>query len=130
MTTPKGYKKDGTPANASGKGGFGERPEDINCGGLTEEQKANRAKARDINAENGVLAAELQAKLLLALEDDMSREGAEILDHIRGDVLRLIDSAMDRHYGKAIQHVKQDTTVTEVPKGNDAFYADSGEDDE
>lgn len=86
--------------------GYGKPPRDHqfkpgtsgNAGGLTAEQiekrKANRDKAFSI-----------EEKLLAAIEQDLTENEADALNHVRSDVLRLIHTAIERYDGKPQQHI-------------------------
>lgn len=69
-----------------------------NPGGLTAEQAEKRKANRDA-------AFAIEEKLLKALAEDMTENEAQVLGHIRGDVLRLIHTAIERVDGKPTQAV-------------------------
>ena len=69
-----------------------------NPGGLTRAQLDKIAANRD-------KAAELETRLLDALKKDMDENEAAIIDHIKADVLKLINQAHERHDGRAKQSV-------------------------
>ena len=69
-----------------------------NPGGLTKEQIAQRKRNRDT-------AMAIEEKLLGAVAKDLTEREAQALDHVRGDVLRLIHAAIERHDGKPRQEV-------------------------
>ena len=64
-----------------------------NPGGATSEQMARRKANRDA-------AFALEERLLAALKKDMDDREANIVDHIRADVLKLIHTAIEREDGK------------------------------
>lgn len=89
--------KKGVANNPTGKGGFGERPQDRNPGGFTKEQKAQHKINRD-------RALALEDRILSALEAD--GDGVAIREMLSGgDVLRLIHTAIERYDGKPKQAV-------------------------
>ena len=69
-----------------------------NPGGFTAEQAEQRKRNRD-------RAIALEAKMLAALEADMTENEVAILGHIRADVLRLIHTAIERVDGKPKQAI-------------------------
>ena len=69
-----------------------------NEGGMTSEQAAKRKANRDA-------AFALEERLLAALKKDMDEREANIVDHIRADVLKLIHTAIEREDGKAVARV-------------------------
>ncbi|MCP3653598.1 MAG: hypothetical protein GY766_01685 [Herbaspirillum sp.] len=69
-----------------------------NPGGLNSEQIAKRKANRD-------KAFAIEERLLAAVEKDLTENEAAALDHVRGDVLRLIHTAIERYDGKPQQHV-------------------------
>ena len=62
--------------------------------GQIEQRKRNRDTAMAI-----------EEKLLGAVAKDLTEREAQALDHVRGDVLRLIHAAIERHDGKPRQEV-------------------------
>ena len=69
-----------------------------NPGGLTRDQIAQRKRNRDT-------AMAIEEKLLGAVAKDLTERETQALDHVRGDVLRLIHAAIERHDGKPRQEV-------------------------
>jgi len=69
-----------------------------NPGGFTAEQVKKRKANRD-------RAFAIEEKMLAALEKDMTDNEAAILSHIRGDVLRLIHTAIERVDGRPKQAI-------------------------
>ena len=69
-----------------------------NAGGLTAAQIEQRKRNRDT-------AMAIEEKLLGAVAKDLTEREAQALDHVRGDVLRLIHAAIERHDGKPRQEV-------------------------
>lgn len=111
--------------------GYGKPPRDHqfkpgtsgNAGGLTAEQIEKRKANRD-------KAFAIEEKLLAAIEQDLTENEADALNHVRSDVLRLIHTAIERYDGKPTQQVdsvSSDGSMT--PKGLGDFYADVSESD-
>jgi hypothetical protein len=73
----------------------GDRP---NPAGKTSEQKKAEMKA-------GELAAQIQMRMLEALNNAVLHDDAQALQAIAADPLRLIKDAMDREFGTAVQKV-------------------------
>lgn len=95
-----------------------------NPGGMTAEQVEKRRQNRD-------RAFAIEEKLLAALEKDMTENEAQVLEHVRSDVLRLIHTAIERVDGKPKQSVDLESPQgTMSPKGLGDFYAASHGDDE
>ena len=69
-----------------------------NPGGMDAQQAAKRKANRDA-------AFALEERLLAALKKDMDEREANIVDHIRADVLKLIHTAIEREDGKAVARV-------------------------
>ena len=63
---------------------------------------AEGVKKRRANYEK---AFALEEKMLAALEKDMNKNEAAILNHIRADVLKLIHTAIEREIGKPVARV-------------------------
>lgn len=129
MATPKGYKKDGTPANASGKGGFGENPDNINRGGFTSEQRQKHYEQHDKALALRDTQLDALAKLAKELEGATADQVAAIVTSAANQI---INDAIDRNAGKARQSVDLSSDDGSMsPKGNDAFYAtfDDGDED-
>lgn len=118
--------KKGTVNNPHGKGGFKERPDDINRGGFTKEQKAQHKINRD-------RALALEDRMLSAVEGMFLEhpEKEKIVEYIRGDFLRLIHTAIERYDGKPGQSVDLSSSDGSMsPKGLGDFYANlSGKDE-
>jgi tRNA threonylcarbamoyladenosine modification (KEOPS) complex Pcc1 subunit len=72
--------------------------ERANPNGKTSEQKRAEMKA-------GEIAAQIQLRMLQALNNAVSADDAAALQAIAADPLRLIKDAMDREYGTAVQKV-------------------------
>lgn len=88
-----------------------------NPSGMSKETKAKIDEARD-------KAADVYLQLVTALCESMTEaQAGKALEAIRGDNLKLLKDVMDRSIGTPKQTIEQDTTVREVPKGLDAFYA-------
>jgi hypothetical protein len=66
--------------------------------GKTSEQKKAEMKA-------GELAAQIQMRMLEALNNAVLHDDAQALQAIAADPLRLIKDAMDREFGTAVQKV-------------------------
>ena len=84
--------------NPTGKGGFGDNPQNINRGGFTAEQRAKR----EANRNKAMQLEEIMFDQLLA---DVEDNHKKILEHIRPEVLKLIHTAIERVEGKAKQAV-------------------------
>lgn len=69
-----------------------------NPGGMSAESAAKRKANRDA-------AFALEERLLAGLKKDMDEREANIVDHIRADVLKLIHTAIEREDGKAVARV-------------------------
>jgi len=69
-----------------------------NPGGKTSEQRKSEVKA-------GELAAQIQMRMLEALNNAVLHDDAQSLQAIAADPLRLIKDAMDREFGTAVQKV-------------------------
>jgi len=93
---PQGYKKDGTPANPTGKGGFGDRPEDINRLGVTSEAH----RAMHAAAEASALAKERMAEALLQ-EIEAKGASSDVVEMIRPEINAFLKEAVDRIAGTA-----------------------------
>jgi hypothetical protein len=93
-------KSKGWKPNPTGKGGFQDRPQDINCGGFTKEQKAQHKVNRD-------RALAIEDRMLSAVEGMFNEhpEKEKIVQYIRADVLRLVHTAIERYDGKPKQSV-------------------------
>lgn len=92
MGAPKG-----TVQNPSGKGGFGDNPDNINRAGQT-------AEARKAAYRAGEKAAKAKEKLVDALLAEIeAREGvpADVLDLVSPQVNALVKEALDRAYGQS-----------------------------
>lgn len=101
-----------------------------NPGGLTAEQAEKRKANRD-------KAFAIEERLLKALADDMTENEAAVLGHIRGDVLRLIHTAIERVDGKPKSSVdlssedgsmSQPSKIEIISVGVDALKAKHGVD--
>ena len=123
---PQGYKADGTPANPTGKGGFGDRPWTINRGGLTKEQRAEHMRQHDV-------ALRIRAKQMDALEellDTLDDAPADIVASITPAINAMINDAMDRNGGKPKQSVDLSSDDGSMsPSGMGAFYGKLKEND-
>lgn len=97
---PQGRRSDGLPPNPTGKGGFADNPQNRNNGGMTPEQAEKRKKNRDT-------ALAIEEKMLDAVWSEVGNNevSQEVINHIRGDVLRLIHTAIERFDGKPKQAV-------------------------
>lgn len=87
-----------------------------NPGGLTAEQIEKRRANRD-------KAFAIEEKLLAAIEVDLTQNEADALQHVRGDVLRLIHTAIERYDGKPQQHIdntSSDGSMTPASQTGDA----------
>lgn len=92
-----------------------------NPGGLTAEQIKKRRENRD-------KAFAIEEKLLNALSKDISKNEADVINHIRSDVLKLIHTAIERFDGKATQPIDNTssdgsmspTKIEIVAVGNDS----------
>lgn len=104
--------------------GYGKPPRDHqfkpgtsgNAGGLTAEQIEKRRANRD-------KAFAIEEKLLSAIEVDLTENEADALQHVRGDVLRLIHTAIERYDGKPTQQVdsvSSDGSMTPASQTGDA----------
>lgn len=71
-----------------------------NPGGLTKEQIEQRRINRDV-------AMAIEQRLLAAQLKELEERPEQSLDHIRGDVLRMVHVAVERHDGKPTQQVDQ-----------------------
>lgn len=71
-----------------------------NPGGKTSEHR--KAEIRMAEA-----AAKVQAEMVEALARviDKAKGDEQKLEHVRGDILRLLSDSMDRGFGKAVQQV-------------------------
>lgn len=71
-----------------------------NPGGKTSEHR--KAEIRMAEA-----AAKVQAEMVEALARviDQAKGDEQKLEHVRGDILRLLSDSMDRGFGKAVQQV-------------------------
>ena len=69
-----------------------------NPGGLSKEQIEQRKRNRDT-------AMAIEEKLLGAVTKDLTDNEAKALEHVRGDVLRLIHAAIERHDGKPVAQI-------------------------
>lgn len=96
-----GVKK-GTVNNPTGKGGFKERPDDINRGGFTKEQRAKHYEQhnRALALRDGQLDA--LEKLVEKLRDKPEEFVSNI---VTPAVNKLIEDAIDRNAGKPKQAV-------------------------
>jgi len=120
---PSGQKKTGGPPNPTGKGGFGERPDDINRGGFTKEQRAK-------HYENHNKALAVQSRMLDAIMSEFNEnpEVKNIIDHIRPEINALVRDAMDRWGGKPGQSLDLSSSDGSMsPRGLKDFYADLDE---
>jgi len=118
-----GVKK-GTVNNPSGKGGFGERPDDINKGGFTSKQRE-----RHYEQHNKALALrDKQLDALSALADDLADAPDELVPAIvTAAANQIINDAIDRNAGKAKQSVDLSSADGSMsPKGRNLsdFYKD------
>lgn len=98
--------------NPTGKGGFGDRPQDINRGGFTAEQRAEHQRQHD-------LALKIRAKQLDAVNavaDKLADLPEEFITTVITPAINsLIADAMDRNGGKPKQAVdlsSEDGTMT------------------
>jgi hypothetical protein len=110
---PQGYKKDGTPANPTGKGGFGDRPEDINRLGVTSEAH----RAMHAAAEASALAKERMAEALLQ-EIEAKGASSDVVEMIRPEINAFLKEAVDRIAGTAKSSVdlsSEDGSMTPKP---------------
>lgn len=111
--------KKGHVGNPTGRGGFGDRPEDINRLGVTSEAR----RAMHAAAEASALAKERMADALL---EEIMAKGAtsEVVDMIRPEINAFLKEAIDRIEGTAKASVdlsSEDGSMS--PKGLDAFYS-------
>jgi len=93
-----------------------------NPGGFTKEQvdlrKANRDKA-----------IALESRLLDALSNDMDENEARIIEHIRADVLKLIQNAVEREDGRPVARVENTSPDGSMTPQTVRIVAVSSEDD-
>lgn len=98
----QGYKKDGTPTNPTGKGGFNERPQDRGKG-MTSEAKKAWHRANEAGAE---LAAIIMETHLAEAQEKLSEDDRQsIIDQLTPTVVALIKQAADRVEGTPKQSV-------------------------
>ena len=97
---PQGYKADGTPANATGKGGFGDNPENINRKGLTSKAKKAYYKAAELLAEAQLEQSEAYLAVVKAAGSDLEK-----LKFIDAAFNTFIKNIMDRVDGTPRQSV-------------------------
>lgn len=121
IAMPKGRQENGLPPNPTGKGGFGDNPENINRSGQSSEARKAAYRA-------GEKAAKAKEKLVDALLAEIeSREGvpADVLEVLTPQVNALVKEALDRAYGQsraALDLSSEDGSMT--PKGHsDAVLA-------
>ena len=110
---PQGYKKDGTPANPTGKGGFRDNPENRSKLGVTSEAH----RAMHAAAEASALAKERMAEALLQ-EIEAKGASSEIVEMIRPEINAFLKEAIDRISGTAKSSVdlsSEDGSMTPKP---------------
>lgn len=95
-------KQPGWCPNPGGKGGFKERPEDINRGGFTKEQRAKHYEQHDKALALRDLYMDNQFELLESLKGIPEDIAATLTPQIN----RMIEDAMDRNGGKAVQAIE------------------------
>ena len=81
--------------------------------GKTSEQKKAEYKA-------GELAAQIQMRMLEALNNAIGADPAAALASIASDPLKLIKDAMDREFGTAVQKAEVKGGFTVTLRGDDA----------
>lgn len=82
--TPKGYKKDGTPVNPNGKGGFRENPENRASGRWKKEYSASYQYNRWNNADVEDIERYAKAWGIIPL-DDRDRADAELMAFVQAN---------------------------------------------
>ena len=96
-----------SPATRFQKGNLG------NPKGKTSEQKKLEMKA-------GEIAAQIQMRMLQALDEAIAADPDKALSAIAADPLRLIKDAMDREFGTAVQKAEVKGGFTVTIRGDDA----------
>lgn len=84
-----------------------------NPGGKTSEQKKAELRA-------GELAAQIQMKMLEALQAAIESDPDRAISAIAADPLKLIKDAMDREFGTPVQRVDAKSSLTINISGDDA----------
>lgn len=114
--------------NPTGRGGFGDRPEDINRSGVSSKAHTNWHRAAEAVSE---VQAD-QAEALERIIKGEARDGdVDIVKEIRSDINTFIKQVMDRAHGTpkaSVDLSSEDGSMS--PKGLDAFYAASPEKDD
>lgn len=121
-------KTPGKPGNRTGKGGFADRPWDINRRGRWDPAKSYSEQVRrymrmttsELDKEtmrDDLTAAQMMA--LTAIQDAMKLEGKARID--------AIEKLADRVDGKPMQTIEQNVSVAEPPKITVEFPDDSKE---
>jgi hypothetical protein len=99
-------------------------PETRFAPGQTGNPGGKTSKHRKAEIEAAELAATVRLELVRAVAEAIEGASSEEKQmQIRSDVLNLLKQSEDRAHGTPKQTIEQDTTMREVPKGMDAFYA-------
>lgn len=85
------------PRNPSGKGGFADRPENINRAGQTSEARKAAYRA----GEKAAIAKEKMVTALLAEIEKREGVPADVLDLVSPQINALVKEALDRAYGQS-----------------------------
>lgn len=93
---PQGYKKDGTPANPTGAGGFRDNPENRSKTGVSGKAHANWHRAAEAVSEVQADQAEALERIIKGNPKDGDIEKVK---EIRSDINTFIKQVMDRAHG-------------------------------
>jgi hypothetical protein len=71
--------------------------------GVTSDQRKATIRAAEAREKAAVKAAKIQDMMLGAVVEELEKadDPAAVMMHIRADILRLVQDALDRGYGKA-----------------------------
>jgi hypothetical protein len=111
------------PPNPTGKGGFGDRPEDINRAGVSSKAHAAWHRAAEALAEAQAEQAEAYLRIVQQAEQDGD---AEKLALIKTEFNTFIKNVTDRAYGQAKSSVdlsSEDGSMSPKSAHSDAVLA-------